>query len=145
MGQIFARPCIEKVHHKKGLAEWLKVQALSSNLSTTPQKNLIAIGNPLCHLTKVPFIQYKFIHTYSEAGVLPVGHPLWVYGFPNVMSNDARCDCAWTAPSFFFFFFAVLGLELLHLALSHSMSLFMQRVFSKQGFMELFAQAGFKP
>jgi hypothetical protein len=45
----------------------------------------------------------------------------------------------------FFFFFAVLGLELLHLALSHSMSLFMQRVFSKQGFMELFAQAGFKP
>jgi hypothetical protein len=29
-----ARPCLEKTHHKKGLVEWLKVKALSSNSST---------------------------------------------------------------------------------------------------------------
>jgi hypothetical protein len=26
-----ARPCLEKILHKKGLVEWLKVKALSSN------------------------------------------------------------------------------------------------------------------
>jgi hypothetical protein len=29
-----ARPYLEKTYHKKGLVEWLKVQALSSNPST---------------------------------------------------------------------------------------------------------------
>jgi hypothetical protein len=28
------RPYLEKKHHKKGLVEWLKVKALSSNPST---------------------------------------------------------------------------------------------------------------
>jgi hypothetical protein len=28
------KPYLEKTHHEKGLVEWLKVQALSSSLST---------------------------------------------------------------------------------------------------------------
>jgi hypothetical protein len=32
------RPYLEKSHHKKGLAEWLKIQALSSCPSTTKKK-----------------------------------------------------------------------------------------------------------
>jgi hypothetical protein len=32
------RPYLEKIHHKKGLAEWLKVKALSSSPSTTKKK-----------------------------------------------------------------------------------------------------------
>jgi hypothetical protein len=32
------RSYLKKTHHKKGLVEWLKVQALSSNPSTTKKK-----------------------------------------------------------------------------------------------------------
>jgi hypothetical protein len=32
------RPYLEKSHHKKGLAEWVKVKALSSNPSTSKKK-----------------------------------------------------------------------------------------------------------
>jgi hypothetical protein len=32
------RPYLEKTHHKKGLVEWLKVEALSSNSSTARKK-----------------------------------------------------------------------------------------------------------
>jgi hypothetical protein len=31
---VFMRPCLIKTLHKKGLVEWLKVKALSSNPST---------------------------------------------------------------------------------------------------------------
>jgi hypothetical protein len=34
----FMRPHLEKTHHKKGLVEWVKVYALSSNPSTTRGK-----------------------------------------------------------------------------------------------------------
>jgi hypothetical protein len=34
----FARPYLKKKNHKKGLVEWLKVQALSSNPSTEKKK-----------------------------------------------------------------------------------------------------------
>jgi hypothetical protein len=37
-GKEFARPYLNKTHHKKGLVEWLKVKALSSNPSTTKKK-----------------------------------------------------------------------------------------------------------
>jgi hypothetical protein len=33
-GRQFTRPYLEETHHKKGLMEWLKVYALSSNPST---------------------------------------------------------------------------------------------------------------
>jgi hypothetical protein len=32
------RPCLENTHHKEGLAKWLKVNALSSSLSTAKKK-----------------------------------------------------------------------------------------------------------
>jgi hypothetical protein len=32
------RPYLEKTYHKKGLVEWLQVQALSSNPSTAKKK-----------------------------------------------------------------------------------------------------------
>jgi hypothetical protein len=32
------RPCLEKTHDKKGLEEWLKVKALSSNPSAAKKK-----------------------------------------------------------------------------------------------------------
>jgi hypothetical protein len=32
------RPYLEKTHHKKGLAEWLKVKALSSSSKTKKKK-----------------------------------------------------------------------------------------------------------
>jgi hypothetical protein len=32
------RPCLEKTHDKKGLEEWLKVKALSSNPSAPKKK-----------------------------------------------------------------------------------------------------------
>jgi hypothetical protein len=35
LGKQFARPCLEKIQHKTGPVEWLKVQALSSNPSTS--------------------------------------------------------------------------------------------------------------
>jgi hypothetical protein len=34
----FERPYLKKTHHKKGLVEWLKVKALSSNTSTAKKK-----------------------------------------------------------------------------------------------------------
>jgi hypothetical protein len=46
---------------------------------------------------------------------------------------------------FFFFFFAVLGLELRAFTLSHSTSPIFVKGFSREGFAELFAQAGFEP
>jgi hypothetical protein len=36
-GKQFSRPYLKKTHHKKGLVEWLKVQALSSNPHTVKQ------------------------------------------------------------------------------------------------------------
>jgi hypothetical protein len=38
LGKEFERHYLEKSHHKKGLVEWLKVQALSSRTSTTKKK-----------------------------------------------------------------------------------------------------------
>jgi hypothetical protein len=32
------RPYLKKTHHRKGLVEWLKVKALSSNPSTAKKK-----------------------------------------------------------------------------------------------------------
>jgi hypothetical protein len=34
LGKEFTRPYLKKTLHKKGLVEWLKVKALSSNPST---------------------------------------------------------------------------------------------------------------
>jgi hypothetical protein len=34
----FLRPYLENIHHKKGLVEWLKVQALSSSPNTGKKK-----------------------------------------------------------------------------------------------------------
>jgi hypothetical protein len=34
----FQDPILKKTHHKKGLAEWLKVKALSSSPSTAKKK-----------------------------------------------------------------------------------------------------------
>jgi hypothetical protein len=34
-GKQFMKPYFKKTHHKKGLVEWLKVLALSSNPNTT--------------------------------------------------------------------------------------------------------------
>jgi hypothetical protein len=39
-------PILKKIHHKKGLAEWLKVWALSSNCSTTKQNTHTDITLP---------------------------------------------------------------------------------------------------
>jgi hypothetical protein len=36
------RPYLEKTHHKKGLVEWLKVKALSSNPSTAKKKKKLS-------------------------------------------------------------------------------------------------------
>jgi hypothetical protein len=50
------RPYLEKTLHKKGLVEWLKVKALSSNPSTTkPNQNKKTQTNQIlyfetCHL-----------------------------------------------------------------------------------------------
>jgi hypothetical protein len=44
------RPCLEKTLHKKGLVKWLKVKALSSNLSTAKKKE----RNLLCQLALWP-------------------------------------------------------------------------------------------
>jgi hypothetical protein len=39
LGQIVPQhPILKKTYHKKGLVEWLKVQALSSNPSTANKK-----------------------------------------------------------------------------------------------------------
>jgi hypothetical protein len=37
-GQIDHKAYLEKTYHKKGLAEWLEVKALSSNPSTEKKK-----------------------------------------------------------------------------------------------------------
>jgi hypothetical protein len=39
-----ARPYLEKTFHNKGLVEWLKVQALSSNSSTTKKAKRVLSG-----------------------------------------------------------------------------------------------------
>jgi hypothetical protein len=44
-----------------------------------------------------------------------------------------------------FFFVAVVGLELRAFTLRHTTSPIFVKGFSRQGFLELFAQAGFKP
>jgi hypothetical protein len=38
--QLFSRPYLENTHHKKGLAEKLKVKALSSSPSTEKKKKI---------------------------------------------------------------------------------------------------------
>jgi hypothetical protein len=44
------RPYLEKIHHKKELVEWLKVQALSSSPSTTKNKEI----NKKLHSKSIP-------------------------------------------------------------------------------------------
>jgi hypothetical protein len=39
LGKEFTKPYLEKTHHKKGVVEWLKIQALSSSPSTI-KKNM---------------------------------------------------------------------------------------------------------
>jgi hypothetical protein len=38
LGKKFTRPYLKETLHKKGLVDWLKVQVLSSNPSTTKKK-----------------------------------------------------------------------------------------------------------
>jgi hypothetical protein len=38
LGKGFSRPYLENTQHKKGLMEWLKVQAMSSSPSTATNK-----------------------------------------------------------------------------------------------------------
>jgi hypothetical protein len=40
-GEIVPETLSRKTHHKKGLVEWLKVKALSSNPSTTKKKKFV--------------------------------------------------------------------------------------------------------
>jgi hypothetical protein len=44
LGKQFTRPYLEKTHHQKGMLEWLKVYALSSNPSTGKKKKLSVVA-----------------------------------------------------------------------------------------------------
>jgi hypothetical protein len=45
-------PYLEKTHHKKGLVEWLMVQALSSSPSTAKKKKRMHIIEVVCCFLK---------------------------------------------------------------------------------------------
>jgi hypothetical protein len=61
-GKEFVRLYLEEAHHKKGLVEWLKVEALSSNPSTTKKKKKKRERNRVGHsnhqlVHKVPLMR----------------------------------------------------------------------------------------
>jgi hypothetical protein len=61
-GQIVCRPYLKNTHHKKGLVQWFKAKALSSNTSIakTKQKNF----TPLHEEWKYSFqSDYNFLKT----------------------------------------------------------------------------------
>jgi hypothetical protein len=43
---------LKKTHHKKGLVEWLKVEALSSNPNTAKKKKKVGLGTLKLHKVK---------------------------------------------------------------------------------------------
>jgi hypothetical protein len=57
------RPYLEKTHHKKGLVEWLKVMALSSNPSITKKRK---------EKGTVVFYSYNAMVLNNEDGIPPV-------------------------------------------------------------------------
>jgi hypothetical protein len=62
----------------------------------------------------------------------------------GLMEKKNTCQFIPILDFFFSFFFAVLVLELKAFTLSHSTSPIFVKGFSRQGLLELFAQAGFK-
>jgi hypothetical protein len=68
------KPYLEKTHHKKGLVEWLKVQALSSNRNTTLKK-------------KKRKKERQPIKSSPTQGIKPTLNPAFMYLFPSLAAH----------------------------------------------------------